>query len=101
MLRLLFASTSLFFSLVLAAIAMGVVVLFAPEAMERLFHGAGDVKTWLVSRGIPSKYNVFLQFLIEERQLVYMSFVVIARILLGILGALGRAAVPRRSARRA
>jgi len=90
MLKVLFASTSLFASLVLAAIGMGVVVLFAPVTMEALFNAAGGIKSWIVSRGIPSKYNVFMQFLIEERQLVYMGFVIVARALLGMIGATGR-----------
>lgn len=85
MLKVVLATTNVFFSLVLGALAMGVVWYLAPDLMQGLFQSASGMKAWLVSRGISAKYNVFLWFLIEERQLVYMGFVLATRVVMSIL----------------
>ena len=87
--RVLFASTNIFFSLILGALAMGFVWYFDPDLMQSIFQQASGLKSWLVNRGVPPKYNNFLWFLIEERQLVYMGFVMVTRIALAIIVAIG------------
>ena len=85
MIRVLLATTNIFVSLVLGALAMGAVWYLAPETMQTLFQSASGIKNWLVSRGISATYNNFLWFLIEERQLVFMGFVMATRIVLAIV----------------
>ena len=89
MLRVLLATSNVFVSLVLGALAMGAVWYLWPESIQQLFLWASSVKSWLVNRGLPPRYNNFLWFLIEERQLVYMGFVMATRMLLASLVALG------------
>lgn len=88
MLRVFLATTNIFVSLVLGALAMGLVWYFSPETMQNLFQFASGVKTWLTSLGIEPTYNNFIWFLIEERQLVFMGFVIVTRVVLSILGAI-------------
>jgi len=85
MTRVLLASGNIFLSLVLGALAMGIVWYLYPETMQSLFHVASGVKSWLVNRGLPPVYNNFLWFLIEERQLVFMGFVMVTRIIIAVL----------------
>ena len=85
MVRVVFATSNIFLSLVLGALAMGFVWYLEPETMQNFFQWSSGVKTWIVNRGVEAKYNNFLWFLIEERQLVYMGFVMATRILLAIL----------------
>ncbi len=88
MLRVFLATTNIFVSLVLGALAMGIVWYVSPETMQNLFQFASGVKTWLTSLGIEPTYNNFIWFLIEERQLVFMGFVIVTRVVLAILGAI-------------
>ena len=89
MVRVLLATSNVFVSLVLGALAMGLVWYLWPETIQHLFLAASSVKSWLVNLGLPPRYNNFLWFLIEERQLVYMGFVTVTRALLAALVALG------------
>jgi hypothetical protein len=87
LLRLLLSTGNIFVSMVLGAIAMGAVWYWQPEVIQSLFVYANGVKAWLVSRGISAEYNNFLWFLIEEKQLVFMGFTIVVRIVLAILAA--------------
>lgn len=88
MLRVFLATTNIFTSLVIGALAMGFVWYLAPDLMQSFFQSASGVKSWLTNLGIEPKYNNFLWFLIEERQLVFMGFVIATRVLLAILAAI-------------
>jgi hypothetical protein len=88
MLRVFLATTNIFASLVFGALAMGLVWYFSPETMQSMFLAASGVKTWLTSLGLDPKYNNFLLFLIEDRQLVFMGFVIATRVLFAILAAI-------------
>jgi len=88
MLRIFLATTNIFVSMVIGAIAMGVVWYLDPEVMEGFFRSASVVKDWIVNLGIPPKYNNFLMFLIEERQIVFMGFVMVTRFVLAVLTAI-------------
>jgi len=85
MVRVVLATSNIFISLVLGALAMGAVWYLEPEIMQSFFQQANGVKAWIVNRGLAAKYNNFLWFLIEDRQLVYMGFVMATRIALAIL----------------
>ena len=88
MLRVLFATTNILTSIVLGAVAMCFVWYSYPDMMESIFRSADTVKSWLANIGIPPKYNNFLLFLIEGRQLVFLGFVVATRFVLALLTAI-------------
>ena len=88
MLRVFLATTNIFMSLVIGALAMGLVWYLSPDTMQSFFQSASGLKSWLTNLGIEPKYNNFLWFLIEERQLVFMGFVVATRVTLAILAAI-------------
>ncbi len=85
MIRVLLATTNIFASLVLGALAMGFVWYFSPDTIQTLFHAASDLKSRLVRSGLSASYNNFLWFLIEEKQLVFMGFVMATRVILAII----------------
>ncbi len=86
--RLARATSTIFFSLLLGALALAYVAVSFPEFMESLLAIGQGVKTYLTSMGIPSKYNVWVKFLLGEQQLVYMGFVIVMRIAVALLFAL-------------
>lgn len=88
MLRVFLATTNIFVSLVFGALAMGAVWYLSPETMQAMFQSASGLKAWLTNLGIEPKYNNFVWFLIEERQLVFMGFVIATRVILAILAAI-------------
>jgi hypothetical protein len=84
--RRLFISTSnVFFSLILGAIAFGFVFIKYPDTMAQILDGATSLKSWLITRGISTEYNNWMRVLLEERQLVFMGFTIVARIALSIV----------------
>jgi len=85
MIRVVLATTNILASLVFGALAMGFVWYLSPDTIQTLFQTASSFKGWVVSRGLSSSYNNFLWFLIEEKQLVFMGFVMATRIVLAIL----------------
>lgn len=85
MLRVLFSTGNIFFSLVLGALAFGFVFIKYPETMSQILDGAAGLKTWLTSRGLSYEYNNWMRVLLEERQLVFMGFTIVMRILLSLV----------------
>ena len=88
MLRVFLATTGMMTSLILGALAMGAVWYWSPDVMQELFQSASGFKSWLTNMGIEPKYNNFIWFLIEERQLVFMGFVIATRVAMAILAAI-------------
>lgn len=88
MLRVFLATTNIFVSLVVGALAMGLVWYLSPDTMQSFFQSASGFKAWLTSLGIEPKYNNFIWFLIEERQLVFMGFVIATRVVFAIFAAI-------------
>ncbi len=88
MLRVFLATTNIFTSLILGALAMGVVWYLSPDLMQDFFQSASGFKSWLTNLGIDPKYNNFLWFLIEERQIVFMGFVIATRVVMAMLAAI-------------
>ncbi|MBL8567373.1 MAG: hypothetical protein JNM89_16815 [Hyphomicrobiaceae bacterium] len=85
MTRLLFSIGNVFVSLLLGAILFGFVFLRHPETMGSILDWASSFKSWLINRGISTEYNNWIRVLLEERQLVFMGFTIIARIALSVL----------------
>ncbi|MEW5963678.1 MAG: hypothetical protein AB1749_08935 [Pseudomonadota bacterium] len=85
MLRILLATGNIFISLVLGAIAFGFVFIKYPDTMAQILDAAAGLKGWLISRGITTEYNNWIRVLLEERQLVFMGFTILMRILLSLV----------------
>jgi hypothetical protein len=83
--RLLFSTGNIFLSLVLGAIAFGFVFLKYPDTMNQILDLASGFKAWLITRGLSPEYNNWVRVLLEERQLAFMGFTVVARIALSII----------------
>ena len=88
MLRMLLATGNVFFSLVLGAIAFGFVFIKYPDAMGSILDAAAGLKAWLTSRGLSTEYNNWVRVLLEERQLVFMGFTILMRVLLSVVTAI-------------
>ena len=87
---------NVFFSLILGAVALGAGLFYFPDATLQLFKWAGSLRETLLSGNWPSRYEVVLRVLVEERQIVYMGFVLAARIIVGLLIMLVQRLVGRR-----
>ena len=85
MTRILLSTGNIFISLILGALLFGFVFLKYPETMSSILDGASSFKTWLIGLGISTEYNNWIRVLLEERQLVFMGFTILARIGLSIL----------------
>ena len=83
--RLLFSTGNIFLSLVLGAIAFGFVFLKYPDTMNQILDWASGFKAWLITHGLSPEYNNCVRVLLEERQLAFMGFTVVARIILSII----------------
>jgi hypothetical protein len=46
---------------------------------------ARSLKGAITSTGLEPKYNIWIELLLEERQLLFMFFTILARILLSII----------------
>ncbi|MCB1521304.1 MAG: hypothetical protein KDJ37_12115 [Hyphomicrobiaceae bacterium] len=85
MTRILLSTGNIFVSLILGALLFGFVFLKYPETMSGILDWAASLKAWLIGLGISTEYNNWIRVLLEERQLVFMGFTVLARIALSII----------------
>jgi hypothetical protein len=85
MLRVLFATSNILVSLVLGALALAYVGINDPQSLSVMLSWARSIKAIIVGLGIAPKYNVWIELLLEERQLLFMLFTIAARIALAIL----------------
>lgn len=83
--RLAFSTSNVLFSLILGAIAFGFVFIKYPDTMAQILDWASGLKAWLITRGLSTEYNNWVRVLLEERQLVFMGFTIVARIILSII----------------
>jgi hypothetical protein len=77
-----------FFSLLLGALAFGFFWLCFPDVTLQLFKWASLLRDGLLSAAWLSRYEATLRFFVDERQIVYMGFVLVTRIIVGLLIAL-------------
>ena len=87
--RFLLSLGNVFFSLILGAVALGIGLFYFPDATLRLFKWAGSIREALISGAWSARYEVMLRALVDERQIVYMGFVLATRILVGLIIMLG------------
>lgn len=77
------AGSTIFLSLLLGAIALAYVGVEHPDYLDVMLDTASDFKTWLLAHSaLETKYNVWVKFLIQEQQFVFMFFVIVMRLLL-------------------
>jgi len=86
-LRLLLSTGNIFLSLIIGAIALALVGYNFPETLSEMLGWARSLKGWITTRGLEPKYNIWLELLLEERQLLFMFFTIAARIALFIVTA--------------
>lgn len=87
MFYLLLSTGNIFLSLIFGALMLALVGYNYPETLSDMLVWARELKAWITSRGLEPKYNIWLELLLEERQLLFMFFTIIARVLLFILTA--------------
>lgn len=82
--RFLESFGNVFFSLILGAIAMGFFWYYLPDQFVQLQRTAAAVREWIASRGWTTRTETIIRFLLEDRQLLLMSFVLAMRLVLGL-----------------
>lgn len=87
LLRLLLGTSTIFLSLILGAFALAVVGYNSPETLSQMLGWARDLKGVITTTGVDPKYNIWVELLLEERQLLFMFFTIAARILLALIAA--------------
>ncbi len=87
-LRLLLSVSGLFFSLILGAVMLGLVGYNSPETLSHMLAWARELKSAITGTGLDPKYNIWVEVLLEERQLLFMFFTIAARIVLAIFAGL-------------
>ena len=87
LLRVLLSTGTIFLSLILGAFAMAVVGYNWPETLSMMLGWARDLKSVITRTGLEPKYNIWVEILLEERQLLFMFFTIAARIFLALLTA--------------
>jgi hypothetical protein len=83
--RFLGSFGNFFFSIVLGALAMGVFWYYFPDEFLTLQRSTSAVREWIVARAWSSRSETIFRFLLEDRQLLLIAFVLAARFLLGLL----------------
>jgi hypothetical protein len=84
-LRILLSAGSILLSLILGALLMALVAVYSPETLSVLLAWARSFKAVITGTSLDAKYNIWLEILLEERQLLFMGFTIFARIILGLL----------------
>jgi hypothetical protein len=88
---------NVFFSLILGAVALGFFWFYFPDETLKLFKWAGILRESLLSNAWSARYEVVLRLFVDERQIVYMGFVLATRIVVGLIIMLIYRLVGRRS----
>jgi hypothetical protein len=84
-LRFIGSFSYLFFSLILGLIAMGLFWYYFPGEFVQLQRSASTVREWIVGRPWSARTESIIRFLLEDRQLLLISFVLAVRVALGVL----------------
>ena len=84
MLRVFFSIGNIVVSLLLGAVLLALVGVHSPETLSASLRWAHSVKEIITGTSLDPHYNVWIEFLLDDRQLVFMFYVVLARIILGL-----------------
>jgi hypothetical protein len=75
---------TIFFSFVLATFAIVTMALYAPDAMTQILNFGRTVEGWLSPDQVPTRITVWIRFLVDEYQVTYIFFVIVARIVIAL-----------------
>ncbi len=84
-LRLLLSTGTLFVSLILGAFALAYVGYQWPSTLSEMLGWARELKSVITSTGLDPSYNIWVELLLEERQLLFMFFTIGVRIVISLL----------------
>jgi len=84
-LRVFFSIGNIVLSLILGALLLALVGVHSPETLSSLLRWSHSVKEIITGTSLDPKYNVWIEFLLDDRQLVFMFFVVLARVILALI----------------
>lgn len=87
MLNLLWVSTTMFLSVILGAVAIALLGVYAPETLSVLFDAGDGVADWIYHLElISADVRNIIRFLITGPQMVFLFFVIVSRIIMSLLG---------------
>jgi hypothetical protein len=84
-LRFVASFWNVFVSLILGAVAMGLFWFYLPDEFVRLQRSAAVVREWIAAHAWSTRTETIIRFLLEDRLLLMMSFVLAMRLVLGLL----------------
>jgi hypothetical protein len=84
-LRFVGSFSYLFVSMILGLVVMGVFWYYLPDEFVRLQRSSSTVRDWIVGRPWSARTESIMRFLLEDRQLLLIGFVLATRILLGLV----------------
>ncbi len=87
------STVNIFLSIILGAISVAYVAVEHAPILKVLQTGATQVATYIKSTNIPDEYNVWVGILINDNQILFLFFVILARIVLASITALGKRAM--------
>lgn len=82
--RFLASFGNVFLSLILGVIAMGFFWVYYPAEFNSTIRVAAVVREWIIARVWSPRAESILRFMLEDRQLLLMGFVLTVRFLLGL-----------------
>lgn len=77
--------SNFFLSIALGAFAMGAFWYYYPDQFVQLQRGASIVREWIVAHAWSARSETIFRFLLEDRQLLLVAFVLVVRFLLGLV----------------
>jgi hypothetical protein len=83
--RFLLPLVSVALSLIVGAVALGLFWSHFPDTTLHLFRGAGAIREAIFAGNWPTRYEAVSRGLLDERLIVYMGFVIAARLVFGLL----------------
>jgi hypothetical protein len=83
--RFLGSFGNFFFSIALGAVAMGVFWYYYPDQFLVLQRSVSALREWIVARAWSARSETIFRFILEDRQLLLIAFVLAARFLLGLI----------------
>jgi hypothetical protein len=83
--RFLASFGNVFLSLILGVIAMGFFLIYYPDQINTALRTASVVREWIIAHTWSTRVESILRFLLEDRQLLLMGFVLTVRFLLGLI----------------
>jgi hypothetical protein len=83
--RFLASFGNVFLSLILGVIALGFFIVYYPDESATALRYASVAKEWIVAHAWSTRAESILRLMLEDRQLLLMTFVLALRFLLGLV----------------